>query len=183
MLRFAAAGELFRGGFFTDFLTRLRISDTFRPCFLRIEAKRCRTALLNAECDVYIGAGLAVSDRLDEVTLGLIPWRIEPGKSFRGPLPASPAELPKGRWWISEASEPESSAELLDRFHALGASGGRVFSPAAAEAPGPRDVVLHCDTSGRQEADSPWPGYRFSALLRKHHPYSELLPRLKDAAF
>ncbi len=182
VLRFAAAGEIFRGGLFTDFLTRLQISDTFNPCFLRIELKRCRTALLNAECDVYFGAGIPASDRLDQVDLGAIPWRFELGKDFRDPHPASPAELPQDRWWIAEAGEPECSAKLLEKFHAIGACGGRVFSSGSADAPGRHDIVLHHDTTARQVPDSPWPGYRFTALLRKHHPYSELLPRLTGVA-
>ncbi|MES2475011.1 MAG: LysR family transcriptional regulator [Verrucomicrobiota bacterium] len=182
VLRFAAAGELFRGGLFTDFLTRLQISDSFRPCFLRIEAKRCRTALLNAECDVYFGAGITDSDRLDQVHLGDIPWRFETGDQFRATLPKSPLELPQDRWWIAEAGEPESSAVILDRFHAAGAMGGRVLSAVSTDLPGPHDIVLYHDTTARQQADSSLPCYRFSALLRKHHPYSELLPRLKGAA-
>ena len=52
VVRFAAAGEFFRGGLFTDFLSRLQIKDRFTPCFLRVEMKRFRTALLNTECVV-----------------------------------------------------------------------------------------------------------------------------------
>ncbi len=181
VLRFAAAGELFRGGLFTDFLARLQISDAFRPCFLRIELKRCRTALLNAECDVYFGAGILASDRLDQVDLGAIPWRFETGKTYGAPHPASPADLPQDRWWIADAGDPECATDLLAKFHASGARGGRVL-PATAAAPGPHDVVLHHDTTAGQVPDSPWPSYRFTALLRKHHPYSELLPRLTSAA-
>ncbi len=181
VLRFASAGELFRGGLFSDFLTRLQISDTFRPCFLRIETDRCRTALLNAECDVYFGVGIPGADRLDQVELGAIPWRFETGAKFLGPHPASPAELPPHRWWIAEAGDPESAANLLEKFYANGARGGRTLTATSAETPGPHDIVLHHDTTAHQIPDSPWPGYRFTALLRKHHPYSELLPRLKSA--
>lgn len=43
ILRFAAAGEFFRGGLFTDFLATLKTADLFRSCFVRIEVKRFRT--------------------------------------------------------------------------------------------------------------------------------------------
>ncbi|MES2661037.1 MAG: LysR family transcriptional regulator [Verrucomicrobiota bacterium] len=181
ILRFAAAGEFFKGGLFTDFLGRLQISDTFRPCFLRIETKRFRTALLNAECDVYFGVGISASERLDIVNLGPIPWRILTGKNFRGDPPATPADLPKGKWWISNAGETESTAEQLDAFHACGARGGRILFENSAEAPTDDDIVFIHDTTARH-AGGDWPCYQFSAILRKHHPYSELLPRLTGAA-
>ena len=60
-----------------------------------------------------------VGAALSSMGLALPPKRIT--------INLSPADLPKDRWWISEASEPESSAELLDRFHTLGAQGGRRF--------------------------------------------------------
>ena len=69
ILRFAAAGEFFRGGLFTEFLSSLKTSDLFRSCFVRIEVKRFRTALLNAECDVYFGIGLG--GVFEQVTDGL----------------------------------------------------------------------------------------------------------------
>lgn len=182
VLRFAAAGELFRGGLFTDFLARLQISDRFRPCFLRVEPERCRTALLNAECDVYFGAGIGASDRLDQIQLAPISWRIEPGPRFKGPLPNGPDELPRDRWWITEGCDPESAAALLAEFHSRGASGGRVLPVSPADTPAPDDIVLRHDTTVRHSGDKVWPTYRFSALIRKHHPYTELLPRLKGAA-
>jgi len=182
VLRFAAAGELFRGGLFTDFLARLQISDRFRPCFLRIEPKRSRTALLNAECDVYFGAGMMASDRLDHVRLAPISWHFKPGSQFKSPLPRCPADLPQDRWWISEGCETASATELLAAFHASGACGGRILSPSSADAPGPDEIVLQHDATVRHSGDPVWPTYQFSALIRKHHPYTELLPRLQGAA-
>lgn len=181
ILRFAAAGEFFKGGLFTDFLARLQISDAFRPCFLRIGTKRFRTALLNAECDVYFGVGITASDRLDRVDLGPIPWNIQTGKKLGGPLPSHPSDLPPGKWWISDAGEPEAAAELLDSLHAAGAKGGRILT----KIPPDDAITLIHDTTARHEESGTgrWPCYRFSAVLRKNHPYSDLLPRLKGAAF
>jgi DNA-binding transcriptional LysR family regulator len=183
ILRFAAAGEFFKGGLFTDFLARLRISDTFRPCFLRIDTKRFRTALLNAECDVYFGAGLVPSDRLDVVNLGCIPWKIVPGTGWKGKSPTRPTDLPAGRWWIAETGEAEAAASVLAAFHEAGAKDGRVLSEGSSEQPASDEIVFYPDTaSACQPASGKWPCYHFSAVLRKHHPYSELLPRLKGAA-
>ncbi|MEO5914520.1 MAG: LysR family transcriptional regulator [Luteolibacter sp.] len=182
ILRFAAAGEFFKGGLFTDFLGRLQISDAFRPCFLRIETKRFRTALLNAECDVYFGVGISASDRLDLVNLGPIPWQIRIGKKFHGKPPAKPADLAAGKWRLSDAGENEASARLLDAFHAAGAKGGGILTDSSGDSPADDEVVFIHDTTGKHAGDGNWPCYQFSAVLRKHHPYSELLPRLTGAA-
>jgi len=182
ILRFAAAGEFFRGGLFTDFLGRLQISDSFRPCFLRIETKRSRTALLNAECDVYFGVGIGASDRMDLVNLGPIPWQIQAGKEFNGALPTTPVDLPEGKWWLSEGGEPESSAALLEAFHACGAKGGRILTGSSDESRSADHIVFFHNSTARHDGNGNWPCYQFSAVLRKHHPYSELLPRLKGAA-
>ncbi len=182
ILRFAAAGEFFKGGLFTDLLGRLQISDSFRPCFLRIETKRFRTALLNAECDVYFGVGLSTSDRLDLVDLGPVPWRILPGSSYRGKIPDNPTQLPKGKWWICEAGEGEAASQVLAALHACGAKGGGVLALASGVAPPDDGLLLEHETTARHVAGSGWPGYRFCAILRKHHPYSELLPRLQGAS-
>ncbi|MES2440476.1 MAG: LysR family transcriptional regulator [Verrucomicrobiota bacterium] len=181
ILRFAAAGEFFKGGLFTDFLARLQISDAFRPCFLRIETKRFRTALLNAECDVYFGVGIIASDRLDLIDLGPIPWKIEAGSGRKGKLPAKPADLPAGKWWIANAGETEATSKVLEAFQAAGAKGGRILvdqTPAADE------IVFSHETTARHStaSDAIWPCFQFSAVLRKHHPYSELMPRLMGAA-
>jgi DNA-binding transcriptional LysR family regulator len=181
ILRFAAAGEFFKGGLFTDFLARLQISDSFRPCFLRIETNRFRTALLNSECDVYFGAGIAASDRLEIVNLGPIPWSIKAGANFRGKPPTRPADLPAGKWCIAEAGDPEVGAAVLEEFHAAGAVGGRVLKEGSASG---NEILLSLATSstGRATLGPEWPCYRFSAVLKKHHPYSELMPRLAGAA-
>jgi len=184
ILRFAAAGEFFKGGLFTDFLARVQISDTFRPCFLRIETPRFRTALLNAECDVYFGAGITGSDRLDCVSLGRIPWKIQSGLSHRGRQPATPADLPKGKWWISDSGDPDASALMLGTFHSAGAKDGRVLTEGSAAKPEDDEFLLSHDTTSRHidAPESGWPCYQLMAVLRKSHPYSELLPRLKGAA-
>lgn len=181
ILRFAAAGEFFKGGLFTDFLSRLQISDTFRPCFLRVETKRFRTALLNAECDVYFGVGITVSDRLDLVDLGPVPWKIQAGPRRKGKLPTSPADLSAGSWSIADAGETESSTNLLAAFHAAGAKDGRILTDTA---PAADEIVFTPETTARRStaAEAIWPCYQFSAVLRKHHPYSELMPRLAGAA-
>lgn len=184
ILRFAAAGEFFKGGLFTDFLSRLHISDSFRPCFLRIETKRFRTALLNGECDVYFGVGISASDRLERVDLGKIPWRIERGGRPVHDPPASPAALPEGKWWIAGSGDGGEAAELLEAFHKAGARKGRLLESDGGGPPDPDHLLLAPDTTARlaTAADAGWPSFRFVAILRKHHPYSELLPRLKGAA-
>ncbi len=181
ILRFAAAGEFFKGGLFSDFLARLQISDTFRPCFLRIETSRFRTALLNVECDVYFGVGITASERLDLVNLGPIPWKIERGSQCQGRLPSQPDELSPGKWWITEAGEPEATAHILGAFHAAGAKGGRILT---GEAPASDEIVFSHETTSRHSAapDLRWPCLQFSAALRKNHPYSELMPRLMSCA-
>jgi DNA-binding transcriptional LysR family regulator len=181
ILRFAAAGEFFKGGLFTDFLSRLQISDSFRPCFLRVETKRFRTALLNAECDVYFGVGITASDRLDLVHLGPVPWKIQASPQRKGELPAKPADLTPGKWWIADAGETEATANLLAAFHMAGAKDGRILTDAT---PAPDEIIFTHETTARHStaADAIWPCFQFSAVLRKHHPYSELMPRLTGAA-
>jgi len=180
ILRFAAAGEFFKGGLFTDFLGRLKITDAFRPCFLRIETKRFRTALLNAECDVYFGVGIMPSDRLDLVNLGPIAWKI----TSKGRPPARPADLPAGKWWIADAGETEATAAIIGAFHAAGAKGGRILTAESGVVPADDEIVFTHDTTSlpASPADATWPCFQFSAALRKHHPYSELMPRLTGAA-
>lgn len=181
ILRFAAAGEFFRGGLFTDFLARLQIADSFRPCFLRIETNRFRTALLNSECDVYFGAGITASDRLEIVHLGKIPWSFNIGSNYAGKFPSRPTDLPAGNWWLTDAGDPESSAALLAEFDAAGAHGGRILKTDSTTDDG--IVLSHDTTSAHHETmDDDWPCFRFSAVLKKHHPYSELMSRLTNVA-
>ncbi len=184
ILRFAAAGAFFKGGLFSEFLGRLQISDSFRPCFLRIETKRFRPALLNAECDVYFGVGILASDRLDIVNLGPIPWKIETGPGYKGQPPAKPADLPPGKWWIGGAGEMEANARTLEAFHAAGAKDGRILAEDADIQPADDEVVFTHDSQAGHPScpDAAWPVLHFSAVLRKHHPYSELMPRLMGAS-
>ncbi len=191
ILRFAAAGEFFRGGLFTEFLATLKISDLFRSCFVRIEVKRFRTALLNAECDVYFGIGLGCADRLDSVDLGPVPWKILRAPKSTGDLPSTPGELTKGEWSIAELGEPEVAAELLEAFRKAGAQGGAVLGESAAAnwiadpslIPANACVFVPETTAGLKGRDAgPWPAYRLTACLRRNHPYAELKPRLLTAA-
>jgi DNA-binding transcriptional LysR family regulator len=188
ILKFAAAGEFLRGGLFTDFLATLQIVDLFRSCFVRIEVKRFRTALLNAECDVYFGIGLGGADRLDAVDLGPVPWRILGGA---GAMPRSPADLVAGDWWIAEAGEPEVATALLEAFREAGAKGGEVLPEAKAEEWLADPTLIPAEArlftpditvslKGRDAGD--WPAYRLTACLRRNHPYAELKPRLMTAA-
>ena len=189
ILRFAAAGEFFRVGLFTDFLATLQLGDLFRSCFVRIEVKRFRTALLNAECDVYFGIGLGCADRLESVDLGPVPWMILQHPATA--LPESPAQLDGAGWWIAGAGEPDTATALLDAFRAAGANGGGIMPEheAAACAADPSKLAAgSClflpdtgvGTRGRDLGD--WPAYRLTACLRRNHPYAELKPRLMAAA-
>ena len=184
IVRFAAAGEFFRGGLFTDFLARLQISDAFRPCFLRIESNRFRTALLNAECDVYFGAGITASDRLEAVSLGPIPWSFKPGECYSGSPPTRPADLIVGKWWIVDAGDPATGTEVLEAFHSAGAVGGRILKEGSPVRPTSDEMVLSHDIASPAQpaTDDGWPRYQFSAILKKQHPYSELMPRLMAAS-
>jgi DNA-binding transcriptional LysR family regulator len=191
VLRFAAAGGFFRGGLFTGFLASLKTADLFRACFVRIEVKRFRTALLNAECDVYFGIGLGGADRLDPVDLGPVPWRIVRPPQARGPVPATPEQLGKWPWWIAATGEPEVADALLAALREAGARGGAVAGEeeAARLAGDPAELPAHgcllvpdmaAGLSGR--SDGSWPCYRLTACLRRNHPYAELKPRLLEAA-
>ena len=191
ILRFAAAGEFFRVGLFTDFLATLKIADLFRSCFVRIEVKRFRTALLNAECDVYFGIGLGGADRLEAVDLGPVPWKILRHPQADGPLPAEPTGLHCPEWWIVEAGEPETAAGILEAFRTAGARGGKVIAEADA-APFAADparlpagaclFIPETAVSMKARVAGSWPAYRLTACLRRNHPYAELKPRLTAAA-
>ncbi len=173
VLRFAAAGEFFRGGLFTDFLARLKINDSFRPCFLKIDSSRYKNALLNAECDVYFGIGLLPSDRMDLIDLGPIPWKIT------GKVPKSLRDLGKIPWAIADAGEAGSTSVLLDAFRSAGATGGTVLTDGTVG----KATTFLPDTTAPQDSGRPsaFPCFRFTAVLRKHHPYADLKARL-DAA-
>lgn len=191
ILRFAAAAEFFRGGLFTDFLATLKTADLFRSCFVRIEVKRFRTALLNAECDVYFGIGLGGADRLDPVDLGPVPWKFLRPPKARGAEPAGPEQLGKAPWWLAPAGEPETAEALLEALRQAGARGGAVAGeeeaagflddPATLPAGGCLLVPdMAASLNGRTSGG--WPCYHLTACLRRNHPYAELKPRLLAAA-
>lgn len=191
VLRFAAAGEFFRVGLFTEFLATLKVSDLFRSCFIRIEVKRFRTALLNAECDVYFGIGLGEADRLDAVDLGPVPWSIIRKPGAGGGPPRGPADLVNLDWWIAETGELEAAEAIVAAFREAGARGGRVIAEsealtfAADPSLLPVGVCLFLPelASGMKGRDAGvWPAYRLTACLRRNHPYAELKPRLTAAA-
>lgn len=183
IVRFAAADAFFQGGIFTDFLEHLKISDRFRPCFFCIEPTRFQSALLNAECDVYFGIGLTVSDRLDSVDLGPVNWRAESAGSPHTRLPDHPADLPADGWALACPGDPDRTTAIYDSLRQHGAPEGTILRAGESAA---RDgmIVLHADPTNRPVfiGDDSWPHFRFSAVLRKHHPYAELLPRLTGAA-
>ena len=186
-LRFAAASGFFKGGLFTEFLSKLDLNGHFQSCFLRIETNRYKSALLSAECDVYFGAALEISDRLDSVDLGPIPWRILHG----GTCPESPADLRGVDWCIVDAGEPATAEEVLKEFHKVGAYGGSIISPEEAakiESKVGSDLIVFVPdhdggkTSKMADATNIWPAYRLSAVLRRNHPYAELKQKLVIAA-
>lgn len=69
VLRLAASPELFEGGWFTGFLRRFRSRCPFRVCCLMSDERRFQSALLNAECDVFLSRGSAPSEKLETVDL------------------------------------------------------------------------------------------------------------------
>jgi DNA-binding transcriptional LysR family regulator len=184
LVRFAAPEAFFGGGVFTEFLSRLQIKDLFRPCFLKVDVRRFRTALLNSECDVYFGVGLVDSERLDVVDLGKVPWKIVHGREGLGEIPADVAELPAGKWKIVRSGEDGSANHVLQAFHAAGAVGGELIHRAADDKYESDALILQPGLKGAiaSEITKSWPCYRFTAMLRKHHPYSELKTRLAEAS-
>jgi hypothetical protein len=184
LVRFAAPEAFFGGGVFTEYLGRLQIKDLFRPCFLKIDVKRFRTALLNSECDVYFGVGLVESERLDVVDLGKVPWKIVHGREQFGEVPADVSKLPAGKWKIVRSGEDGSANDVLDAFHKAGAVGGELIAPAAIGESGHDALIIQPGLKGAiaSEITRDWPCYRFTAMLRKHHPYSELKARLAEAS-
>lgn len=181
VVRFAAASDFFRGGLFTDFLSRLHIQRSFQPCFLRIDTKRFRTALLNNECDIYFGVGLIDCDRLDVVDLGPVPWNVTSPPGMKEPRNFS--DLPSGKWGIVCFGDPTATETLLQAFHSAGASGGQVFNEV--EALSSNGYIFRAATKIQTMTNemTSWPCHQFSAVMRKHHPYSELKARLTEAVF
>lgn len=191
ILRAAAPGDFFKGGLFTDFLARLDLSHGFRPCFLKIEVKRFRMALLNAECDVYFGVGLREAGRLEAIDFGEVPWKaLAPSGKTTGPL-CSAGELRGKNWGIGAVGEPEAAQAVLDALRGAGAKCGRIvpeeewraIAEGAARAPRTATILVPDIGHREQGAGGPrLPGYRFTAVLRRNHPYAELQPRLLSLA-
>lgn len=178
VLRFGAAGDFFRGGLFTEYLSRLGLSGKFRPCFLRVGPEGAQKSLLAAECDVYFGIGLGDAGRLDVLVLGEVGWRVEGGR-----MPESPKDLKKA-WFILREGDPAVCERLLEMFHEAGARGGKLIARETAADLGKGALVFSADTlSPLGNAGSMgWPCHRFSALMRRHHPYQDLKEVLRAGA-
>lgn len=173
VLRFGAAPGFFRGGLFTDYLSRLDISGNFRSCFMKIDAKDAQKSLLAAECDVYFGVGLGASERLDRVGLGEIGWVIDQiGKTK---VTLLPTDL-DGNWFLVGEGDGEVADSVLERFRNAGAKGGEVINGAfEAKGLGKAAVVFSADViSPLGSSKEKWPGYQFNALMRRRHPYEDL---------
>lgn len=181
VLRFGAAGGFFRNGLFTDYLARLEISDKFRSCFLKVEPEVAGKSLLAAECDVYFGIGLADSERLDLIDLGVIGWKVS--RVGGGKLPVVPKEL-RGKWLLLCEGDRAVCEGMLKKIRECGATGGEIANHAEVEKAAKGTVVISADVisplGGVLRAG--WPGYRFSALMRKRHPYSDLKETLRAGA-
>ena len=172
VLRFGADGGFFRGGLFTNYLGRLDFSGKFRSCFLKVEAKNAQKSLLAAECDVYFGIGLGVAERLDRIELGEVDWHIN--RVGGGKLPKKTKDL-KGNWYVVEEGDPGVCEEILGEFRKAGAEGGKLISREAAGKLEKGAVCFSADViSPLGKGSGVWPGFQFSALMRRHHPYADL---------
>ncbi len=173
VLKFGAEGGFFRGGLFTDYLGRLSVSGRFRSCFLRVDCKSAQKSLLAASCDVYFGLGLGDTERLDRVELGEIGWDVS--RVGRGTLPKKPGDL-DGEWCLVAEGDARICEELLEKFRRSGAKGGKVVDKESAFGAEQGTVVFTADMIsplGRKNSVC-WPGYQFSALMRRRHPYADL---------
>jgi len=174
VLRFGAAPGFFRGGLFTDYLSRLDVSEKFRSCFMKINAKDAQKSLLAAECDVYFGIGLGESERLDLVGLGEIGWVVSVCGEGKAKLPKRPSDL-NGNWVLVGESDGVASGQVLERFREAGALGGGIISAGEVDSMEPGTVVFVADViSPLGSAGGKWPGYQFHALMRRRHPYADL---------
>ncbi len=175
VLRFGAAGGFFRSGLFTDYLARLEISDKFRPCFLRVEPEMAGKSLLAAECDVYFGIGLSDSERLERVDLGMIGWKISQAGGGKGKLPNAPNDL-GGKWLLLREGDRAVCEKMLENIRGAGATGGEIADHAQVGKAENGTVVIAPDMLSPlgEGLRVGWPGYRFYALMRKYHPYSDL---------
>lgn len=172
VLRFGAAPGFFRGGLFTDYLSRLDVSGNFRSCFMKIDARDARKSLLAAECDVYFGIGLGASERLDRVGLGEVGWVVR--RIGGGKIPKKPRDL-AGKWFVVGEGDGETAEGVLERFRKAGAKGGGTVNGEMVDSLAKGSVVFTADViSPLGSAGGEWPGYQFNAMMRRRHPYADL---------
>ena len=182
ILRFAASNELFRGRSFSFILSRIEVFDLYRPCYMRIEVDRFKAALLSSECDIYFGAGITTSKRLEMIHLDRIPWSFHPGKAYKAGTPEKVSDLTEGKWLIQAIGDDESAKSVLKELHAAGAKKGRILK--AGSTIKDDEILLQAETSwlGLVNPQPDWPCFLFSAAIKKQHPYSELIDRLNKAS-
>lgn len=182
ILRFAAPNEFFRGGAFSYILSRIDVIDLYRPCYLRIETDRYKAALLSSECDVYFGAGISASSRLELIHLDRVPWSFHPGPDYKGGTPRQPSDLVDGKWLLRLAGEEQTAKDLLKELGKARAGKGRVLATGKQAAED--EIVLQPESSwlGLVNPQEEWPCFFFSAAIKKQHPYSELINRLHKAS-
>lgn len=173
VLRVGAAGGLFRGGLFTEYFSRLELSGKFKSCFLKVDPEEAHKSLLAAECDVYFGIGMSQPVRLERVELGEVGWNVKGANT--GKEPKAPKDLLK-RWFILLEGEVAGCEELLEAFHQVGARGGKLMARDGVDGLDAGDLLFSADTVSPlgSAAQKGWPCHRFSALMRRHHPYEDL---------
>ena len=181
-LRFAASNDFFRGRSFSYILSRIEVLDLYRPCYLRIEADRFKAALLSSECDIYFGAGISTSSRLELIDLDRVPWSFHPGKKYSKGEPKTPSDLADGKWVIQPTGDEECGKAVLKELHAAGAKNGRILKPG--KSPKDDEILLQAEISwmGLVNPQEDWPSFLFSAAIKKQHPYAELIHRLNQAS-
>lgn len=185
VLRLAATPELFEGAWFTGFLRRFRTKCPFRVCCLMLDERRFRTALLNAECDVFLGAGITPSDKLDFIDLGSVPWKfLTRDESFDT---NSPRGLTGRDWYLAEIGDSEVHEAVMEELRARGATGGRSAASLLwrswlehPDALPKASVLVIPDVASACAPSTLWPNHRFGAYLRRNHPYSELKSLLEE---
>lgn len=182
ILRFAASNGFFSGGAFSYILSRIDILDLFRPCYLRIDPDRYNAALLSSECDVYFGAGIHASKRLEIIHLDRVPWSFHRESEYDGEQPEFPDQLVPGKWLIQPAGDKQAAESVLKELHKAGARKGRILSPSYKLMED--EILLKPESSwmGLVNPREEWPTFLFSAALKKQHPYGELIARLKRAS-
>ena len=182
ILRFAASSDFFKGRSFSYILGRINVMDRYRPCYMRIEPDRFKAALLSSKCDIYFGAGISESKRLELVHLDRLPWSFRSGEKYKARQPDKPIDLVEGKWLIEPVGEEECAKSLLKKMHEAGAKKGRILK--ARESPKADEILLRAEASwvGLVNPQPDWPTYLFSAAIKKQHPYSELIARLNQAS-